>query len=1010
MNSSLRIIALTIGCVSVAIAAAAPFPTVFDTERATDGPMPAERVAAGIELPSGFRATVFAAEPDVRQPIAMATDARGRLWVAENYTYSERGVDFNPELRDRIIILEDADNDGRFDQRTVFWEGAQRLTSIELGLGGVWALTLPNLVFLPDRDGDDVPDGPPEVMLEGFDFARSRHNVANGLRWGPDGWLYGRHGITSPSYVGQPGALQEQLTHVSAGIWRFHPQRRTFEVVANGTTNPWGMDWDPHGEPFFINTVIGHLWHLIPGAHYKRMHGDDPNPRVYELIDQHADHVHWATGEDWRGARKGLTDATLAAGGGHAHVGLLIYQGAQWPAEWAGKLLTSNFHGRRLNVERLERAGSAIVGRREPDAFIFPDLWFRGLDLLAAPDGGVFISDWSDAGECHDTDGVSRTTGRIYKLSYGEVRPRDHGNLAQLPARELARLQQHANDWLARQARRVFADRAAAGIDLRDGLAELSRIEADARESVPRLRALWARHVAQASEPARLRELLGDADEHVRTWAIRLLVDLRDANGADFAALARDDLPRLATREPSARVRLALASALQQVPLEARGGLASALVERAEDAHDHNIPLMLWYGIEPLASAEDETFDRLLLDVRIPLVQRLGARRLAEDIDSQPERLDALLVAIARGGSLESRRAVIEGMTAALSGRRQAPPPPSWVSLRELLVAGGDSILRDWVRDLSVVFGDGRALDEIRGIALDETAEATSRRRALQTLIDARAPDRREICERLVRVRGLSGLAASGLAQIDDLAIADRLISAWRQIHMSERSAVLAALLSRPAWAAKALDAVARGVLARTDFTAVHMRQIRAFKEPELTQRLAALWGGDRARNGSDHLRVLEPWKRRLTPEVLAGADLERGRTFYQAICAGCHKLNGQGGEIGPDLTGSDRGNLDYLLENILLPSAVVPEVYRQTTLTMKDGRVLAGLVHGRSGQTLKLQTMGETQSIDVGDIAKEERSSLSLMPEGLLDAIGEEPARDLIAYLMAKNAPATPR
>lgn len=989
---------------AVAAASGAPFPDVFDTEETPGGPMPAEQAVAGIQLPAGFRATVFAAEPDVRQPIAMATDSRGRLWVAENYTYSERGVDYHAELRDRIVIFEDADNDGRFDQRTVFWEGAERLTSIEIGFGGVWAIALPHLVFVPDRDGDDVPDSAPEVLLDGFDYLHSRHNVANGLRWGPDGWLYGRHGITSPSFVGRPGARAEQLTRVSAGIWRFHPLRRTFEVVADGTTNPWGMDWDQHGEPFFINTVIGHLWHLIPGAHYRRMHGDDPNPHAYELIDQHADHVHWATGEDWTSVRKGISNSTLAAGGGHAHVGLLIYQGGQWPAEWQGKLLTSNFHGRRFNVERLERVGSAIIGRREPDAFIFPDAWFRGLDLLAAPDGGVFVSDWSDAGECHDNDGVSRTTGRIFKLSYGAATPRAHGDLAQLPAVALARLQCDANDWLARQARRVFADRAAAGGDLRASLAELSRIEAESPERVHRLRAIWARHAAQASDPARLRTLLGDEDEHVRAWAIRLLVDLREVAATDFGPLARERLPAMAVRESSALVRLALASALQQIPLDSRRPLAAALLRRSEDASDHNLPLMLWYGIAPLAAAPDGHFDQLVLETRIPLVQRLGARRLAEEIDIRPERLDALLVAITRAGSIESRRAVLDGIAAALRGRRQAPAPRSWRSVQETWATGADAELHERVRDLSVVFGDGRALDEIRLAAFDTTSAPASRRQALRTLIEARPPDLREICERLLRTRGMSALAASGLAQFDDPGVAEYLLAAWKNIQVAERPGVMSALLTRPAWAAKVLDAVGRRRLARSDLGASHVRQIRAFKDPALMQSLAAVWGEVAESGASVQERTLAEWKRRLGPEVLARADLERGRTLFQAVCAGCHKLNGQGGSIGPDLTGSNRDNLDYLLENILFPSATLADAYRLTTLTMKDGRVLAGLVHGRSERTLKLQTVGETLSIDTSDIAKEERSALSLMPAGLLDAVGEEPARDLIAYLMTKD------
>ena len=162
---------------------AAPFPTPYDSEPDKSLPMPAAEAAAGMRLPPGFKATVFAAEPDVRNPIAMSWDARGRLWVAENYTYAERALKFDLNLRDRILIFEDTDGDGHFDKRTVFTDEVQMLTSIEVGLGGVWVMCPPQLLFIPDRNHDDGPDGPAEVVLDGFTVPpENYHNFANGLR------------------------------------------------------------------------------------------------------------------------------------------------------------------------------------------------------------------------------------------------------------------------------------------------------------------------------------------------------------------------------------------------------------------------------------------------------------------------------------------------------------------------------------------------------------------------------------------------------------------------------------------------------------------------------------------------------------------------------------------------------------------------------------------------------------------------------------------------------------
>jgi putative membrane-bound dehydrogenase-like protein len=983
------------------LGASVPFREPFDTEITPGGPMSAATVVAQMKLPPGFRITAFAAEPEVRQPIAMATDSRGRLWVAENYTFSERNVGFNDQLRDRILMFEDRDNDGVFDRRTVFWDGAERLTSIEIGLGGVWAICLPSLVFIPDRNGDGIPDGPPEVVLDGFDHQAARHNVANGLRWGPDGWLYGRHGILAPSLLGAPGAAAADRVSMGPGIWRFHPLRKTVEIVAQGATNPWGMDWDAHGEAFFINTVIGHLWHVIPGAHYRRMFGSDPNPRVYELIEQHADHVHWASTERWTDAKKGLTDATSAAGGGHAHVGLHIYQGGQWPAPWANKLLTVNYHGRRVNVERLERAGSGYVGQHEPDQFQFPDEWFRGLDIIAAPDGGVFVSDWSDAGECHDVDGVKRTTGRIYKISYGPTTtaPPD---LTMLNPAALARLQTSGNEWLVRQSRQALVDRRLAGGDFSAALPELARLAADQGNALHRLRALWTLQQLQPQSAEQLLAHLADADEHVRAWGIRWLADDRPAAGLRPTKPVQERLATLAAKDSSGLVRLALASLLQRVALAERLPVAKALLGRAEDADDHNLPLMLWYGVEPI-TAEGTALPELLAGARLPRVQRLGARRITELIDSAPEQLDALLTALLRAGSGPAWSAVLDGIADGTAGRPRAPQPRSWTQVAAKVATLGDAHLRWRAMELSGLFGEETALVAIQAMALDESASLAQRNTALQALTQFRAPGLRAVSEKLFRVRGLSTTAAAGLAVFEDPAIGDLMLTEWPRLDAKEKPAVMGWLVSRPAWARKVLEAVAAGRLRRDELSASQTRQIRLLEQPKLTAQLGALWGESRAQTSKEKAAALQKWKSRFQPDLLAPADPVHGRMLFRGVCGGCHKLNGEGGAIGPELTGSNRDNLDYLLENILFPNATVPAEYRQTTLTLKDGRVLAGVISAQTSTNVTLQAAGESLTIPLSNIEKNIGSNLSLMPEGLLDALGETDARDLIAYLMRK-------
>ncbi|MBL9199754.1 MAG: c-type cytochrome [Opitutaceae bacterium] len=983
--------------VSAATGWAASFPKPFDTEQTPGGPMPAAESAAKVTLPPGFRATLFAGEPDVAQPIAIATDARGRLWVAENYTYSERTVGFHAELRDRIVIFEDTDNDGRHDKRTVFWDGAQRLTSIELGLGGVWAICVPQLLFIPDRDGDDRPDGAPEVRLDGFEFERARHNVANGLRWGPDGWLYGRHGILGTSLVGTPGTPAAQRTSVNVGVWRYHPQRRAFEIVVEGTTNPWGMDWDQHGEGFFINTVIGHLWQLIPGAHYRRMSGPPRNPRAYEVIEQHADHVHWAENEVWTDVRKGVTATTSERGGGHAHTGLLIYQGGQWPAEWRGKLLTLNYHGRRVNVERLVPHGSAIIGRGEPDAFHFADPWFRGIDLIAAPDGGVFIADWSDAGECHDNDGIHRSSGRIFKLIHGPDAPRREGDLSRLDGATLARLQTSDNDWLARQARRVLADRAATGVSLADAVSVLQPMITGDFPAVHRLRALWSMRVMGRATHALLDVLLEDRDAHVRRWAVRLLVD--DRSHVPESGIG-NRLAVLAANEPDASVRLALASALQRLPTEAAAKLAAPLVRRAEDARDHNLPLMLWYGVAPLANAPGGVLENLASSARIPTVARLAARRLTEEITTAPARIDALLAGAAKAPA-EIRAAVLDGIAQGLAGRRDATPPAGWATHREAYSAAAPKRFRE----LGARFGDATALAELRTAALDAALPANERRAALAVLTETRAPALREVCEQLLGTPALTAPSAAGLGTFDDPVVADRLLAAWPRIAAVDRAAVVGVLASRVAWAGKLIDALAAGRVERAHIGAYHARQMRFLGDAALAQRVESVWGRPPAEvSGREERAQMTLWKNRLTPAVLAEVDRANGRVLFQARCASCHVLNGSGGAIGPDLTGAARDNLAYLLENIIAPSAIVPDAYRMVAFTLKDGRTVAGMVRERTPAAVKVQTMTDAVVVATADIAREESSATSLMPPGLIDGLGVPQVRDLLGYMMHRD------
>lgn len=932
---------------------AADFPKPYDSEKGS--PMPAEEVARTMELPPGFKCQVFAAEPDVQQPIAMAWDRKARLWVAENYTYAENPRRWDTALQDRLIILEDKDGDGKQDGRKVFWEQGSYLTSVELGYGGVWILNAGTLSFIADRNGDDVPDGAPEVLLDGFNVKTIGHNIVNGLRWGPDGWLYGRHGITDTSAVGAPGTPLEKRTKLNCALWRYHPVRKVFEVVCHGGTNSWGHDWNQDGQLFYINTVIGHLWHAIPGAYYRRMFGAHLNPHVYEVIEQTADHFHWDAGaETWSDIRKlGITGKTDTLGGGHAHVGMLIYQGGTWPKEYHGSMLTCNLHGNRINVDKLERQGCGYVGKHAPDFMKAKDKWFRGIELLTGPDGNVFVADWSDTGECHDSDGVHRSSGRIYKIVYGGPKKAEPVNVAAMKDEELANLLESPNNWWSRMARQTLIERAGAPKTL---------IGNSATEEAKRVQAL------------------------------------RQLGETDISSLA-GACAKAAKEDPSGLVRIEVASALQRIPLEARWPIATALAQHEEDANDRQQPLMIWYGIEPAVAANLMKGVELVGQAKIPTVRRLVARRISEEIEKQPAAVDALVALAAT--RMDIRDDILRGMAAGLEGWSKAAKPKRWEDLAKGVTGQGE--LADSVRQLSIVFGGGRPAKELLAIINDVDSDAAARRNAFESLFRSPNPDLLPIARNLINDKILAVEARKSLASFDDPSVPAALLKTWPERSLDQQAATVDTLISRPSYAQSLLRAVESGKCPSSAITPYQARQIRSLGDAELSKKLTAVWGELRDTPEAKKAELVR-WRERLTVDTLASADKATGRAIFQAVCATCHKLYGQGGVIGPELTGSDRGNLNYLLENILDPSAIVPNDFRMTVLTLKDGRVITGVVPQQTEKVVTVQTPAERLLIERASIASTQGLAMSMMPEGLLSALTPEQARDLIAYLMAPN------
>jgi putative heme-binding domain-containing protein len=586
--------------------------------------------------------------------------------------------------------------------------------------------------------------------------------------------------------------------------------------------------------------------------------------------------------------------------------------------------------------------------------------------------------------------------------------------LSKLSTEELIDLQLHKNDWYVRTARRLLQERVAAGQKLDIKQTHFLRVMFQPKltfgnkppvgqlDTAKRLRALWA--IYSTGVPNfYLYKYLGDKDEHIRAWIVRLLVDDAKSIAVENKANANTlkKFVQMAATDPSSLVRLYLASALQRLPVAKRGALAEALLQHEEDANDHNMPLMIWYGIEPLVASDAKKAVTLAASSKIPKVRQFIARRLTEELAKKPGPVGELVQLALASSSTAFQLDILRGMNQALQGWYKAAPPTGWQKLQDKLDKTGDKELAKLVQNLSVVFGDGRAIGELNQLVLNSDADANARRAALQVLIDSKTPDLLPLLKKLVGDRATVALAVKGLAAYDDAQIPALILQHYHFLNRDGRDLAIGTLVSRPAFAEQLLKAVAEKHIEPADISAYHARQIVSFGKESLHKQLTKLWGDVRT-TPAEKKQQIEQYKKLLTAAALKTADLPKGRLMFQQHCASCHKLFGEGSVIGPDLTGGQRDNLDYLLENIIDPSAVVPAPFRMSIVSMKDGRVFNGLVVSQTDQVLTLQTQKDQLKLARKDVDTIVTTTLSLMPDGLFNNLKQEQIVNLIAYLMS--------
>jgi len=978
-----------------------------------------------MQLPGGFKAELIASEPDLVQPIAFTFDERGRIWVVEGNSYPKpREVGAG---QDRIKILEDQDGDGVFETKKIFCEGLNLVSGIELGFGGVWVGAAPYFMFIP-RDGDKplplgsnraIP-GPsnseeakndPATQVPGLNFtayalldgwgSQDTHETLNSFIWGPDGWLYGCHGVFTHSKVGKPGTPEDQRKPINAGIWRYHPVRHEFEIFAEGTSNPWGLDYDQYGEFFVTACVIPHLYHIVPGGRYQRQAGQHFNPYTYDDIKTIADHAHYAGSArpdvafDKTTGAGIVNDDTNALGGGHAHCGLAIYQSSLFPPTYRNQLIFGNLHGHRLVTNYTDPHASTYVGKHGSDFMRANDMHFIPVTQKVGPDGALYVSDWSDEQICHRgsnaVENWDRSNGRIYRVSYDGWKPWK-GDLAKESDEALANLAvQTGNEWESRMARRVLAENCG-GQKARIVKALQGILDQGPKPERYELLGTWLTKVLFETTDSPVNISVPNPNEKhdsYRAWAVRLSTD-------DIEIEALKDL---AHQDRAAVVRRELASLLQRLPNDDCELLATALLAHGEDKDDPMIPLLIWYGIEPLVGSDPKVGLELARVSKLPKVTEFIYRRLSSDDAGRASMLSELT----KEPDAAKRETTLAMILSSARGAGKLTMPPDWAATAAKLKAGGTA--EKPVTELSALFGDAEALQSFRNQLSSATLDTPTREKALSVLLQSQDTATAKLLQQILAQdtpNSLRRKSIQALASLKDPATPQVLGALLPKLSANELPDAVNTLASTKEGSKELLKAVEAKTVPATALSPFLVRQLTAFDDKEINALIKSAWGDVNAPKADLGERT-KKYRELLTPAALAKGDLAKGKMLFTMTCGQCHKLFGEGQSVGPDITGSNRADLNYLLENVLDPNAVIGKAYQLNLFTMKDGRVMSGVIKEESPAAVKIAMMGGVEfTLPQPDIAKREVSKLSTMPEGLFDALKPEQVIDLVKYLQS--------
>jgi len=974
----------------------------------------ADVTASSFTAAEGIAISEVAANPDIAQPVYITFDERGRLWVVQylQYPFPEglkiAGHDHywrvryenwpppppphGPAGRDRVTILEDRDGDGKFESAKDFITGLNIATAALPGKGGVWVLNPPYLLFYPDADADDIPDGAPIVHLAGFGL-EDMHAVANSLMWGPDGWLYGCQGSTCTAAITLPGSDAPPVEFKGQAIWRYQPERKAFELFAEGGYNNFGIAMDPAGRMYTGSNggLIG--VHYVQGGYYWKnwgKHGPHSNPYTFGHLSAMKD----------RSSRAKLSQA------------MLWYERGPLPARYDGQLLVARVMQYRIDACALTPDASTFAAEELGPIVATEDIQFRPVDLKIGPDAAVYVADWFDTNVTWQVSaehqGADRDTGRIFRLGAPESKGFAPFDLRNETTEALTRHLLAGDLWHRHMALRLLRERGDSS-----AIAPLCAHFLDAASAKP-LEALWALFTLGGFDLEVATFGLGHSNPDVRRWVVRLLGDGDPRYDAVIAA-SQPQLVALARAEEHPEVLVQIAATarrLSPVPFP----LLEALTTRNELAEDPHYPLFAWWYVEnALRVARGDALSWILAQVdwsgRLFREAALGRVAQRFTLARSSEDLEACSALLARAANSEEREYVLAGMEQGLRGNPVEEPPARLVAQVEALLIDGAPSSK--LLNVAMQLGVPRAapiarealesgmllLEDRRAVlgALARTADPEALPHLLRLLADGPGPDDR-------------AAALDGLQHYRGEQVQAALIRAMSHLDRALGDRALSLLARQPMSARALLDAVEVGEILPRRVGLDIVNALHALDDETISKRAAALWGS--TRQSPEELQQRMQATRDILDTAAGEGDAARGKVIYAESCGKCHQFFGEGREVGPDLTGLERSNRDFLIEAIVDPSAAVLPEYMAVSFTLSapdefgaSTRQVLGFLLEEDAQTVTIvDSGGNSFVVPPADVMAREPMPLSLMPTGLLDAMTPQEIRDLFAYLQART------